>query len=62
VYGDGTERDLTPSVQWFSSLPLTATIDDKGLATGRAAGDATITAVSSEGLRASALLAVTPSP
>jgi trimeric autotransporter adhesin len=60
VYGDGTERDLTPSVRWVSSLPLTATIDDRGLATGRAVGDATVTAVSSDGLRASALLAVSP--
>jgi uncharacterized protein YjdB len=36
----------TPGVVWQSSDPLTATIDDRGVATGVATGNATITATS----------------
>jgi uncharacterized protein YjdB len=44
TYTDGTSFDLTSGVQWTSSTPATATINNSGLATTVAAGSTTITA------------------
>lgn len=44
TFSDGTTLDITASVAWSSSDPGVATISDGGLATGVAAGSATITA------------------
>jgi len=46
IFSDGSQQDVTTSVSWNSSLPATATIDSKGLATAAAAGQTTITATS----------------
>ncbi|HEY8038970.1 MAG TPA: Ig-like domain-containing protein [Polyangiaceae bacterium] len=45
TYADGTTRTLTSGVTWKSSDPSVADVDATGLATGRGAGTATITAV-----------------
>ncbi len=45
-YSDGTTKDLTSSASWSSSDSTVATISSGGLATGVAAGTATVTATS----------------
>jgi len=44
TYSDGSHQDLTGSAAWTSSIPSVATINTSGLATGIAAGSATIQA------------------
>jgi hypothetical protein len=44
IFSDGTSSDLTGVVGWSTSVPAAATVGVKGLATGVARGDATITA------------------
>jgi len=44
TYSDGTHQDLTGTVNWSSSIQSVATISASGLATGVAAGSATIQA------------------
>jgi hypothetical protein len=44
TYSDGTTQDLTASVTWGSSSPLTAPISGSGLATGQLQGTTTISA------------------
>jgi len=46
VYSDGTSYDITTQVTWTSLPTSAATINSSGLATGVAAGTATITAAS----------------
>ena len=46
TFADGTQSDITNYVTWTSSDTNTATIDAKGLATGKVAGTVTITAQS----------------
>lgn len=61
VLSDGTTRDVTKEVTWTSSRVDVATIDDKGVAKGVAAGDTTITAtgtVSSTNVKGSAAATV----
>jgi TIR domain/Bacterial Ig-like domain (group 2) len=43
-YSDGTQKNLNEGVQWLSSEPRVATIDDQGRVTARQAGEAKITA------------------
>lgn len=58
-FANGTTQDVTNAVQWESSVPGVATVATGGLATGVAAGDTTISAVSMEsGVRGSAALKV----
>jgi len=63
TFGDGSSQDLTQSASWTSSPASIATVSDivgsKGLATGLAAGNATITAFFS-GQVGTATLSVTP--
>jgi trimeric autotransporter adhesin len=49
VFTDGSTKDLTNALAWSSARETIATIDAKGLATGGAAGETTITASSSAG-------------
>ncbi len=63
VLTDGSTRDVTRDVTWKSSRTDLATVDAIGVATGAAAGDATITAVGPEpstSVLGSAALKVTP--
>ncbi len=48
LLSDGTSRDMTREVTWKSSRTDFATVDAVGVATGVAAGDATITAQGAE--------------
>ena len=43
-YSDGTQKNINEGVQWLSSEPRVATIDDQGRVTARQAGEAKITA------------------
>ena len=43
-YSDGTEKPIYEGIQWLSSEPRVATIDDQGRVTARQAGEAKITA------------------
>jgi Big-like domain-containing protein len=56
---DGTQVDLTTSVQWTSLDPMIATIDASGVASGLSAGTATITAQFGA-FMARAILTITP--
>lgn len=58
IYSNGTTSALTSSVTWTSSNTAVATISSAGLATGVAAGTATITAAA-DGYTATATLTVT---
>ena len=58
TYSDGTTRDITNQVTWTSLPTSAATINSSGLATGVAAGTATITAALS-GNSGTATLTVT---
>jgi len=63
IFQDGSTRDMTRDVTWSSSLPAIVTIDPLGVATGVAAGDATITAAGPEpatAVKGSAAVKVTP--
>ena len=44
TYSDNSQRDLTNSATWTSSLPAAATINSTGLATGAASRTTTIQA------------------
>ena len=44
VYDDGSTKDVTSTVTWSSSNEASVTVAASGVATGVAAGDATITA------------------
>lgn len=57
-YSDGTALDITASCSWSSDTPAKATVNSAGVATGVAAGTATITA-SSGGISGSTVLTVT---
>ncbi len=57
-YSDGSTTDLTGTATWQSSNTTVATVNSAGLATGLAAGSATITA-SHDGKSGSAILVVT---
>jgi prepilin-type N-terminal cleavage/methylation domain-containing protein len=57
-FSDSTSQDLTSSVTWSSNNESAATVDTGGLATGVAAGTATITATL-DGIDGSATLDVT---
>lgn len=46
AYSDGTSKDETNTVTWTSSAPTIATVGTTGIATGMAAGSATLTATS----------------
>ena len=46
TYSDGSTKDLTGSAGWSSSNPAVLAISNSGLATAKAAGSATVTAVS----------------
>ena len=59
-YSDGSTQDITAQVVWSSSDASVATISNAGLATGVAAGNATITAASGS-ISGSATLTVTSS-
>jgi hypothetical protein len=59
TYSDGSTQDLTATAAWASSAPAVATIDSVGLATGVAAGPATITATAN-GVSGSTVLNVSP--
>ncbi len=48
----------TPGIQWISSDPSKATITDRGVATGRAAGNTTITATTAGLINDNAVLTV----
>lgn len=61
TYCDGGTADLTTKVVWTSDNTTVATIDASGLATGVAAGEATITATL-DLLTDSAILTVTEAP
>lgn len=56
-YSDGSSKDLTSSAQWASSDSSTAAVSAAGIATGMAAGTATISA-QSKGITGSATLTV----
>jgi hypothetical protein len=43
-YSDGTQKNILEGVQWLSSEPHVATIDDQGRITARQAGETKITA------------------
>lgn len=43
-YSDGTQKNILDGVQWLSSEPHVATIDDQGRVTAREAGETKITA------------------
>ena len=43
-YSDGTQKPIREGVQWLSSEPRVATIDDQGRVTARQAGETKITA------------------
>jgi TIR domain/Bacterial Ig-like domain (group 2) len=43
-YSDGTQKNINEGVQWLSSEPRVATIDDQGRVTARQAGETKITA------------------
>jgi uncharacterized protein YjdB len=60
IYSDGSSKDLTASAQWASSDSGTASMTPAGIATGMAAGTATISAQSS-GMTGSATLTVSAS-
>jgi uncharacterized protein YjdB len=60
IYSDGHSKDLTTSAQWASSDSGTASMTPAGIATGMAAGTATISAQSS-GMTGSATLTVSAS-
>jgi hypothetical protein len=47
-YSDGTQKPVHEGVQWLSSEPRVATIDDRGRVTARQAGETKITARSGE--------------
>jgi DNA/RNA endonuclease G (NUC1)/uncharacterized protein YjdB len=53
-------QETSARFTWTSSDPAVATVDANGLAMGRAAGTATITATAQNGVSASATLGVTP--
>ena len=59
LYSDGTMLNITGLVTWSSSLPVHASIDSTGLATGISAGATTITAILSPGTPGLATLNVT---
>jgi len=61
IYDDGSERDLTEEVEWASSDESIATIDERGVATGVAGGEVTITATLDD-LVGEASLTVEPAP
>src|SRR5215813_8017664 len=42
--GDGSDKDVSSSVEWTSSSPKVATIDSSGMATALSTGTTTITA------------------
>lgn len=46
AYSDGTSKDETATVTWTSSAPAVATVGTTGVATGVAAGSASLTATS----------------
>ena len=58
LFSDGSSTDLTNSVTWTSSATNFATVDQTGLATGKSAGSATITATAGT-VSGSATLTVT---
>jgi hypothetical protein len=58
AYSDGSTRDVTGTVTWASSAMAVATVDAKGLATGVAPGQTTISA-SMGGINGSSPLTVT---
>ncbi len=58
VYTDGSRRDVSATVTWASEDPAIASINEEGLATGLAEGEATITAAQ-EGVEGEASLTVT---
>jgi hypothetical protein len=59
LFANSTSRDITTTLQWQSSVQGVATVSTAGLATGVAAGDTTISAISAEPpLRGSAALKV----
>lgn len=60
IYSDGSSKDLTTSAQWASSNSGTASMTPAGIATGMAAGTATISAQSG-GMTGSATLTVSAS-
>ncbi|HEX6493871.1 MAG TPA: Ig-like domain-containing protein [Acidobacteriaceae bacterium] len=57
VYSDGSTRDLTTTVTWSTSDGTIATISRSGVATGKSAGIATISATTS-GIKGSASLTI----
>jgi hypothetical protein len=46
TYSDASTQDISASVTWSASPSVIVTVSDKGLATGKALGSATITAIS----------------
>jgi hypothetical protein len=58
---DGSQTDVTALADWSSDIPALATIDQAGVATGVAEGNAVITA-SYQQLEADAQLTVTDKP
>lgn len=55
VFSDGTTNPITSTVEWTSSDDAVLTLDGSGVATGVAAGSATVTATRADlGIRASA--------
>jgi hypothetical protein len=59
VFSDGSKQDLTQTVAWASKQPSVATISQSGLASGKLAGSAKLTATSGS-VTASDTLTVSP--
>src|SRR5229473_3740835 len=62
TFTDGSSQDVTGSVAWSSSVPSVASISSAGLATGVAAGSATITAASRAVSGSTPVTVTLPSP
>lgn len=61
TYTDGSTQDVTAMVAWASTIPLVATVDVTGRASGVNAGTTTISATL-DGASGSTLLTVAPAP
>jgi len=59
IFSDGSQTDVTDSVNWSSNATGVATVDPTGLASGLSAGAATITAASGTATPGVAVLTVT---
>jgi len=60
TYSDGSSKDVTASVSWSSSTPITATVNASGLASGLSSGMTTVSASLSGISSAMPLLVLVP--